>query len=82
MSEKCCFTESVMSIVNNSVPIHSHNRCAFERVRCVVPKQGMVTVIMSLIGRERALKALAHTSSARVESSPPEMPITADFALV
>ena len=44
-------------------------------VRLVVPKPGMVMATMPARGRSRMSKALAVTSSASVESSPPETPI-------
>ena len=53
-----------------------------ERVRLVVPKQGMVMAIMSLGSRPSTLQARTATSKARQESNPPEIPTTAHLAWV
>ena len=52
------------------------------RVRSVVPKHGMVTVWMLLRGQPSRSKACTVTISARVESRPPDRPMTADLARV
>ena len=46
-------------------------------VRSVVPKQGMVTAVISDGDRPSREKAREVTSSASVESRPPEIPMTA-----
>ena len=43
----------------------------------VVPKHGIVTAVIFSLGMPRKSNALAVTSSASVESSPPEIPMTA-----
>ena len=54
----------------------------FDLVRLVVPKQGMVTAVMSVRGRPSKSMALAVMSRAKVESSPPDSPTTALLAPV
>ena len=51
-------------------------------VRLVVPKQGMVTATMSVMGRSSIFMARPVISTAKVESRPPERPTTAVFAPV
>ena len=63
-------------------PSASHRISALERVRLVVPKQGMVMAIMSLGSRPSTLQARTATSKARQESNPPEIPTTAHLAWV
>ena len=65
-----------MSICRASQPTAFIKRKAWSSVRVPVAKPGMVTPMMWLRGRPRASIARAHTSSACVESSPPEAPIT------
>ena len=69
-----------MSISRSVTPIASHIFTAFDFVRFVVPKHGIVTATISVIGLPSSFIALAHTRSASVLSSPPEIPITAVFA--
>ncbi len=80
MSAKWLRTVPVMSIWRNSTPSSAQSTSAFERVRFVVPKQGMVTASTSAAGRPSRCIARTATSRARQESSPPEMPITALLA--
>ncbi len=63
-----------MSTVRKLTPRFSQSFSAFPRVRFVVPKQGIVTAIISVRRLCRASIALTITSSASVLSSPPEMP--------
>ena len=58
-------------------PIASMRRNALPRVRSVVPSPGMVTAMMRRRSRPSRSTAWAATSSAWVESWPPETPITA-----
>ena len=77
MSLKCCMHASFIDISFIVVPSAFIRFWALEYVRSVVPNPGIVTAMMSLCGLLSMSKAFAVTSSARVESSPPEMPITA-----
>ena len=79
MSEKCPVTASFISISAKSVPRAPASTSAFERVRLVVPKQGIVTESMDFLSIPRISTATAATSAARVESSPPESPRTRPF---
>ena len=65
----------------NSVPSSSQRISALLLVLLVVPKQGMVTARISVMGLPVSFMALAATRRARHESSPPEIPITALLAL-
>jgi hypothetical protein len=80
MSSKCRHTAAVISTVRSVTPRQAQSRSALERVREVVPKQGMVTATASVRGRFSMSIARTVTSRARQESSPPEMPTTAVFA--
>ena len=51
MSLKCTFTASPMSMRFRVAPSRWASSTALSRVRSVVPKQGMVTAMMSLAGR-------------------------------
>ena len=82
MSAKCRRTAAVMSISRKVTPICSQSFSALERVRFVVPKQGMDTATMSFRLRPRRSIVRAATSSARQLSSPPETPTTTAFARV
>ena len=65
-----------MSIWRESQPIALISRSAWSSVRVLVAKPGIVTPRMLVRGRPSGSIARAHTSSAWVESSPPETPIT------
>ena len=80
MSEKWRFTASLMLISLQEIPRVRISSQELLYVRSEVPKQGMVTPQTSDAGRPSRRMASTDTSSARVESSPPEMPTTA-FAL-
>ena len=82
MSAKCCSTALPMFTSRKSVPSSAASSSALERVRLVVPKQGMVTAKIPLRSRPSRSKALAVMRTARVESSPPDSPTTAQGALV
>ena len=82
MSRKWTFTASPMSTVSKVVPMRSARISALDLVRLVVPKQGMVTARMSVMGRSSMAMARAVMSRARVESSPPDSPTTAVLAPV
>ena len=69
-----------MSISWNETFSSSHRISALLRVRCVVPKQGMVTARTSVVGRPSCFMARTATSRARQLSNPPEMPMTAVLA--
>ena len=80
MSRKWTFTASPMSMVRKSVPMRSASSWALDLVRLVVPKQGMVMAVMSVMGRPSMAMARAVISRARVESRPPDRPTTAVLA--
>ena len=82
MSARCCLTDAEMSILRISVPRALASATELFSVRSVVPKQGMVTEMMSVAGRESNFIARAATSSARLLSVPPLTPITTLAALV
>ena len=82
MSRKCCFTAAPMSMRFRVAPSRPASSTALSRVRSVVPKQGMVTAMMSLAGRSSSFMATAVIRMARVESSPPDRPTTAALAPV
>ena len=65
-----------MSITRTSHPHCSATTTALLLVRLEVPKQGMVTAITFSPGRPIRLTARALIITARVESTPPEMPTT------
>ena len=79
MSLKCCSTAAAMEISRKLTPRLSARPEALFFVRLVVPKPGIETAVIPVRGRCRESKARTVTSSAKVESSPPERPITADF---
>ena len=80
MSLKCCRTAAPMSMRLRVAPSRSASSTALSRVRSVVPKQGMVTAIMSLAGRSIMRMATLVMRMARVESNPPDRPTTAACA--
>ena len=55
---------------------------ALDFVASEVANAGMVNASMSVLGRSSRSKARQATSRAWVESSPPDTPITSDFAPV
>jgi len=71
-----------MLISRNSAPIRWASASAFERVREVVPKQGIVTASSARSGSPASFSARAVAIRASVESSPPDTPSTARFAPV
>ena len=77
MSAKCWRTAAVMSTSRSVAPRASESRSALPFVRLVVPKPGMVMARMPSRGRPSRSKARWQTSSASVESSPPDTPMTA-----
>ena len=82
ISLKCTFTASPTSTTFRVAPMCSASSSALERVRWVVPKQGMVTAIMSEAGRSKSFMAMPVMRMARVESRPPDRPMTAVLAPV
>ena len=82
MSAKWLLTVLVMLISAKLTPSASHKISALERVRLVVPKQGIVKATISFGSRCSTLQARTATSKARQLSSPPEMPSTAHLAWV
>ena len=82
MSAKWLLTVSVMLISPNVTPKASHRISALERVRFVVPKQGIVRATISFASRPSTLQARTATSRARQLSSPPEIPSTPHLAWV
>ncbi len=82
MSRKWTFTASPMSMRFRVAPSRWASSTALSRVRSVVPKQGMVTAMMSLSGRSSSFMATAVMRMARVESRPPDSPTTAVRARV
>ena len=82
ISRKWLRTVSPMGMVWRVAPMRSARSAALFLVRSVVPKQGMVTAMMSLAGRWSIPMARAVISRARVLSRPPERPTTAVFAPV
>ncbi len=76
MSLKCCLTLSEILIVRVSTPRASISFMALSRVAELVPKQGRVIPSTFEAGRPSFSTAAIETISARVESSPPETPIT------
>ena len=79
---KCCLTLASIEISFKVIPRSPASLTALFFVLFVVPKPGIVTAIIPLVSRFIFLKALYITSSARVESSPPETPTTALFDFV
>ena len=79
-SPEGCGCKSGISTVRRVAPIRSARMTALFLVRSVVPKQGIVTAKISVLGRPRRSAVFAATKSASVESKPPEMPITIFFA--
>ena len=82
MSPKWTFTARPMSMAFRVQPSRSASSTALDFVRSVVPKQGMVTAMMSLAGRPSICMDTAVMSTARVLSSPPDRPTTAVLAPV
>jgi hypothetical protein len=80
MSAKCCFTAAPIGTVRNVTPSASANFSAFDRVRPLVPKPGIVTANAIDLGNPARSNPFNITSRASVESNPPDKPITADFA--
>ena len=79
MSRKCWRTAFSMDTSRKSAPSSWAIFWALDLVRPVVPKQGMDTAWTPFRSRPRLSKARTVTSSARVESKPPDRPITADL---
>ena len=77
MSRKCCSQAARMEISRRVMPSDAIRARALSCVRSEVPKPGMVTPMMPSRGSFKRSKAAMATMSASVESSPPEMPITA-----
>ena len=77
ISEKWIFTAFLMSTSTNVAPRHSISFTALSYVRSVVPNPGMVTAMIPLRSLPDKSNARTVTRSARVESSPPEIPTTA-----
>ena len=65
-----------MSITRTSAPSCSATTTALDLVRLEVPKQGIVQAITFVEGRPMRAAAIELTSTASVESTPPEMPTT------
>ena len=82
ISLKCCMQASFIDMSLIFVPSACISASALLYVRSLVPNPGIVTVVMLLCGNPSRSHALAMTSRARVESSPPEKPITQLFAPV
>ena len=82
MSLKWLRTEAEISTVLRVAPMRSARMTALFFVRSVVPKQGMVTAMISVMGRSSIFIARPVMSTARVESRPPERPTTAVLAPV
>ncbi len=82
MSLKCTLTLSDMQMVLPVTPRASISFNELFFVLPVVPNPGIVTAIISFTHFPIDLKARYVTSNASAESSPPEIPITAVFALV
>ena len=82
ISLKWLRTEAEMSTVRRVAPICSARMTALFFVRSVVPKQGMVTATISVMGRSSIFMASPVMSTASVESRPPERPTTAVLAPV
>ena len=76
MSWKCCTMASRIGITRSSAPISSTSVSALVHVRRLVPMPGMVTARIPFRSRPSISKAWTATSSANVESRPPEMPMT------
>ena len=76
ISWKCCVTDAEMSISRNVHPSSIAKERAFSLVRLVVPKQGIETAVMPLGSNCIASKARTVASNAKVESNPPDRPIT------
>ncbi len=64
-----------MGMVRKLTPKCSASLSAFDRVRAVVPKPGMVMATTPSCDSPARSKACTVTSSARVESSPPVNPM-------
>ena len=77
MSRMCCSQAGRMSISRSSAPAGARRGArALSRVRAVVPKPGIVTARMPARGRPRRSNVRTQTSSASVESRPPDRPST------
>ncbi len=74
MSEKCCSTALLIGISIAETPSSRIISVALPCVRPVVPKPGIVMPVIPLRSSPRMSKAFTATSSASVESSPPDMP--------
>ena len=77
MSLKCCSTAAWIETSRKLTPRSRASDSALDLVRCVVPKPGMDTAVIPVRGRPKASNARTVTSSASVESRPPERPMTA-----
>ena len=75
-------TAGVISISLDVIPRSSISLWAFERVRLLVPKPGIVTPMIPSRGKPIKSKVATVLKRASVESRPPEIPITTFFAPV
>ena len=75
-SASICSAAGLMSSVSNVAPNAVASSVALVRVWTEVAKPGIVNARMSLRGRPSSSIARAATSSAWVESSPPDTPMT------
>ena len=82
MSLKCCRHASLMLISRIVMPNASMSFVALLWVLSVVPNPGIVTPTIPFLSSLSLSNVIADASRARVESNPPEIPMTADFALV
>ena len=73
-------TASAIEISRTSVPRSFMMVNALLYVLSVVPKPGIVTAMIFFVSRPSILKVSTQTSSASVESRPPEIPTTAVLA--
>ena len=77
MSLKCCLTAGTIEISRELTPSSDISAVELSWVRFVVPNPGIVIPSTLSLGMPRVSNASTVTSSARVESSPPETPMTA-----
>ena len=82
ISRKCCRTESAILISLTVQPRYSISATELFFVRSVVPNPGIVIPVTVSGESPRSLTACAHTSSASVESSPPDTPTTTHLLFV
>ena len=76
ISRKWIVTASLILISSNVAPNFFVKFTALLYVRSVVPKQGIVTATIFFLSRPIISNARTVTSKARVESNPPEIPMT------